>query len=65
MQLGSFQVMAAELQPSFLPIRYFYDRSPYRYAACVAAMLPDVRHNQCAEQFLQLQRCVRNTLRKR
>ena len=36
-----------------------------RYAACVVAMLPDVGHNQCAQQFEELQKCVRQNLLKR
>jgi hypothetical protein len=36
-----------------------------RYAACVAALLPDVRHSQCSQQFAELKKCVRLSMRKR
>jgi hypothetical protein len=71
MQCRSCQVIPAQPQAAIAqqpaqPFAFqFCDRCCCRYAACVAAMLPDVRHNQCAEQFLQLQHCVRLSLRKR
>ena len=36
-----------------------------RYATCVTGLLPDVGHNQCAQQFSELKKCVQSSLRKR